>query len=407
MNTFENKRMHFLQNNTNLTDAYYSYANKELNRFIEEEISNSVSLKFSIDVKLACSLVVIFLGLIGHFLTILVYSKKINRTNSSHVYMLCLSLIDSIYLIVHIFEDTIPSIYGTYQAFLEPIWLSNLLKHLNVIHKNDLGCRFISFLRNMLRLVSAFLILVFTIQRFLVVHFPLKSSFKSNKSAWSTFKVIFWIGLLSNFWTLYIFELQSKDEKFLCDVKKDWYMGYFLINLVYTILIIFLPTLLIFVFNILIVIRTIKEDAKRKKTTKTELENPDITAKKSRSTSTFSEQTKKRRFGIQNETQIHLNVAQKIDVKAKKFKYSIRTTRTLMLISCSFAILNVPYLIAWFKLFNAMVQNQVDTSTKHEIFSNLQITELFNLVNYASNFFLYCISGSDFRRKLKNFILRK
>jgi len=204
-----------------------------------------------------------------------------------------------------------------------------------------------------------------------------------------------------------MFELQLKDEKFLCDVKKDWYMRYFLINLVYTILIIFLPTLLIFVFNILIVIRTIKEDAKRKKTTKTELENPDITAKKSRSTSTFSEQTKKRRFGIQYETQIHLNVAQKIDVKAKKFKYSIRTTRTLMLISCSFAILNVPYLIAWFKLFNAMVQNQVDTSTKHEIFSNLQITELFNLVNYASNFFLYCISGSDFRRKLKNFILRK
>lgn len=43
----------------------------------------------------------VFAGLIGHFLTVLVYSKKKWRKNSGNIYILCLAFFDSLFLITH------------------------------------------------------------------------------------------------------------------------------------------------------------------------------------------------------------------------------------------------------------------------------------------------------------------
>ena len=191
--------MFLFNNDSNQTGHYYNYlANNELNELIDEVSPDSAPLEISLNFKLICTVLVVALGLFGHFLTILVYSKKLNRTNSSHVYMLCLALIDSSFLVVHIFEDTIPTAYSTYNASLDAVWFTDLLKLLNIVHKNDLACRFISYMRNVLRLVSAFLILVLTFQRFFIVYFPLHNRFKSKTSAWSTFMIICWIGFFTS-----------------------------------------------------------------------------------------------------------------------------------------------------------------------------------------------------------------
>lgn len=47
---------------------------------------------------------IVIVGLIGHFLTIFVYSQQRFRINSSNVYLLCLSFIDGTFLIIHFFE---------------------------------------------------------------------------------------------------------------------------------------------------------------------------------------------------------------------------------------------------------------------------------------------------------------
>ena len=48
------------------------------------------------------SVIVSFVGFIGHFLIILVFSQKKFRTNSCNVYLLCLALNDSMFLIIHV-----------------------------------------------------------------------------------------------------------------------------------------------------------------------------------------------------------------------------------------------------------------------------------------------------------------
>ena len=57
---------------------------------------------------------IVIIGLCGHFLTILVYSKKRFRLNSSQIFLLCLAINDSLFLIVHFFEDTNRSIHEAY-----------------------------------------------------------------------------------------------------------------------------------------------------------------------------------------------------------------------------------------------------------------------------------------------------
>jgi hypothetical protein len=55
-------------------------------------------------INLFASFVVILLGLLGNCVTIFVLAQKKYRVNSSHVYFLCLSINDALFLIVHFFE---------------------------------------------------------------------------------------------------------------------------------------------------------------------------------------------------------------------------------------------------------------------------------------------------------------
>ena len=97
--------MFIFLNNPDMTDQEYNSTTddsiREETSFMEESLSQLNMLRAGI---------MVILGLIGHCLTVMVYSKRINRTNSSHVYMLCLALVDSSFLLIHIFEDTIPTI---------------------------------------------------------------------------------------------------------------------------------------------------------------------------------------------------------------------------------------------------------------------------------------------------------
>jgi hypothetical protein len=61
-------------------------------------------LEFSRIINVYATLVIIIIGLIGHSMTLLMYSKKRFRSNSSNIYLLCLAVIDGSFLILHFFE---------------------------------------------------------------------------------------------------------------------------------------------------------------------------------------------------------------------------------------------------------------------------------------------------------------
>ncbi|CAM4876746.1 unnamed protein product [Rotaria socialis] len=70
-----------------------------------------------------------------------------------------------------------------------------------------------------------------------------------------------------------------------------------------------------------------------------------------------------------------------------------RVTATLLLVSCSFLLLNSPYCAVW-------IANYVHGFKNSTLKSIKEITELFMLTNFCINFLLYCVSGKVFRSEL-------
>lgn len=70
-----------------------------------------------------------------------------------------------------------------------------------------------------------------------------------------------------------------------------------------------------------------------------------------------------------------------------------RVTVTLLLVSCSFLLLNSPYCIIW-------IINYIHGFSNSKLKSIKELTELFMLTNFCINFILYCLSGKIFRTEL-------
>ena len=130
-------------------------------------------------INILCTFIIACFGILGHVLTIFVYSRKKFNKNSSHVYLYCLAINDSIFLVIHFFEDTVRSLQNVFQ---QPI--SNLdnfkqfFKFLNITDKCSLTCIVINYLRYYLRFSSAYIIIAFTVQRLIIIDSPLKNRFK-------------------------------------------------------------------------------------------------------------------------------------------------------------------------------------------------------------------------------------
>jgi hypothetical protein len=309
------------------------------------------------------TVIIITVGLFGNFLIIFVYSKKKFRLNSNCIYLLFLSANDSLFLIIHFFEDTIRTINDTYSNI-------QIIEYFNFVDKYDLICRLTNYLRNTLRLISAYVIVAFTIQRLLIVYKPLTGKFKTKKSAFYTCSLIAASSCLLNIWTFFVFILKADEETyFYCDVNRDFTNIYFYINSIYTIFLMFLPIIIIFLSNVLIIIQTFRKENRRKR---------------------FKSLTYRNR---------QINDPENQQYQTKKI------TKTLLLVSFSYSILNLPYLIIWGLFFTEMIKNDYEmTEFKNLLFSILQIAELFNILNYGIHFFVYSISGTLFRSQLKQSI---
>ena len=92
----------------------------------------------------------------------------------------------------------------------------------------------------------------------------------------------------------------------------------------------------------------------------------------------------------------------------RKLRQTSRTTFILILISFSFLLLNLPYLISWTFYYLHEKYQVFNSSPLHDkLFFNMLVTctEIFHVFNYCINFLLYCISSKIFRQDLKSMIL--
>lgn len=128
------------------------------------------------------------LGIVGNVLSILIFLSPRYRRQSSHFYLLSLALSDLCFLIINLIEDTFRNHNQLYQS------------RINVLDRSPLlVCISVQYARNVTRLLSSWIIVSFTIERLLVVFYPLKRAIICRrKIARFVVSILFVLSLLSN-----------------------------------------------------------------------------------------------------------------------------------------------------------------------------------------------------------------
>ena len=199
---------------------------------------SSELLEQSTRYNLIVTFTVLILGLIGNYLIVFVFAQKKNRINSSHVFLFCLALNDNFFLKVHLFENVIRTYQNfysistsSYSSFM--FSFNQFIRLINIIERYEVACRLVNYLRYVLRLISSLIIVAFTLQRLIIVSYPLKTKFKSKPFAWKTVGVILIISLLVNVWTLFLFEIKYMFDSSFCEIKNEWKSEYMKITFIY------------------------------------------------------------------------------------------------------------------------------------------------------------------------------
>lgn len=332
-------------------------------------------LQFTHKVNINTSIAVITVGLLGNLIIKIVFFKKKFQINSSHIYLLSSTISDSLYLLIQLFEDTVASFCNLYS--LNNSFIVNIL---NIANYNHLTCQSISYLRYLLRFISSYIVVLFTIQRLYMVSKPLSIRFKSIKSAWQTVGMITLISLVINLWVPFIFQINTNESNdHYCDINKEFKREYFILNLVYIWIVMLIPMIIILICNLVIMVKTCENNSKKKK--------------KELNKSSFTKVSSNTIYEAR-----HM-----INRKSINFEKSTpKLTCILMAISFSFVFLNLPYLILWTIYFYQIGFYQIDTASKNYLFALLHIAEIFYFINYGLNFFIICVTESFFRNKLKN-----
>jgi len=241
----------------------------------------------------------------------------------------------------------------------------------------------------------------------MVVVSPLAAKSQTKKKAWT---IISWIGTFSvlfNLWVLFFFEIRTDESKKFCDVHKTWENEYFIMAVIYIGLTVGLPILIIFVSNSIIAYKTMKAEADRPKTKNFELipiKKEAITRKLRKSIIGTAKATHKREsiYSENNSNYISLTLATHGSTRLKPNKQSKRVAQILSMISITFAIFNLPYLITWSVFYQNIIFRRVENETVHNyLYAAVELAEIFYVLHYSMLFFLYCFTGSKFRNQLK------
>ena len=161
-----------------------------------------------------------------------------------------------------------------------------------------------------------------------------------------------------------------------------------------------LPMILILICNISIIIKTIKNEKIRMKLqNKKKLKKKNLTANKFPSQTTLNigrQKTIKTRPFYLADTQLIIKNTKLPKNSAKKL------TIILLIISFSFFVLNLPYLLFWVICFYESAYTFMNFSGKNYSYGVLYVTEMIYLINYSIKFYIYCSSSNLYQNQLKS-----
>lgn len=382
----------------NISDTDFIIENIKINAALQ---STKHYLDISRIVNLNISIVFIFIGLIGNFLIQIVFFHKRFRSNPNHIYLLCSAINDNLFLMIHLFEDTVRTYKEVYSVDDDNL----IVNYLTTLIKYDFTCRTVHFLRNILRFISSYIIVAFTIQRLYIVYKPLSIFFSSKSSAWKIVAKIILVSIIVNLWVPFVFQINIGDSnEQYCDIDKQLKKVYFILNIAYLTLVVCIPMFIIIICNLFIIVKTYKSRLLRKQLQ---------VISRSSSIHSKSKRTMKRSMwsSFKSETEAttvrlkpyYWTLEQMIKKRDKNFeKSAAKLTVMLLAISFSFVVLNLLYLIGWSLVFYKVIYHHLHIMSGIYLFIALQVSETSYLLNYGLKFFIFCVTEPSFRNKLRN-----
>ena len=163
------------------------------------------------------SFVLTTLGIVGNILSILIFLSPRYRRQSSHFYLLSLASCDLCFLMINLVEDTFRNHNDIYHSRI------NMLDR-----SSSLVCIFVQYARNVTRLLSSWIVVSFTIERLLVVFYPLKRAIICRrKMARFVLLVLFLTSLLININVPFHYGIinlptDSGEDETICDILTQY-----------------------------------------------------------------------------------------------------------------------------------------------------------------------------------------
>lgn len=296
----------------------------------------------------------VIIGGIGNLVSFFVYLQKKYRSKVAPVYILSLSVIDTVNLFLGLLQYWI--LFNFYQSSI-----------------TKTHCNFMFFVVNFVGNYAHWCVVAFTIDRFLAVCFPFwTKTHQTVNRAWLAVAAIGLIAALKNIHYIWTsdFVYDSKTNIAACGFglldKDKWILHYQIFEIVISSI---FPFVIIIILNTAIVIKMHRDG-------------------------NFSKQ-------YRNTSRIKTNSSENRDSDIeipKRYLFDYGLTISLLLVSTVFIVLITPLLIL--RLHHASKHTSMSAHEKATYEMRYQLFHKLWYANNAVNFFLYSLSGRTFRKDL-------
>ena len=228
------------------------------------------------------------------------------------------------------------------------------------------------YFRHTLRFAAHWIVVAFTLERLIVVYFPLQTSVLCNpRIARRICIIILVISFLLPFYSFIMADVSVREKHlYECDIMNKFKRTYFYLTVIYGNLTLTCPILIVCIVNTLTVRQLLRAEYLRKQQQQQQVN-----------------QTKKLYYA--NNDYVNMIVKNQLE--------NDKVTWMLVVISITFGILNFPYFIFWLVICIMRVSGKTPSAY---IESGKMIAEVFYLLHYSLYFFLYVISRRSFRKVL-------
>lgn len=311
-----------------------------------------------------CVPVIVVVGLFGNTLTLLVFSAKSMKTSACSVFLASLALVDSTFLLCLLIT-----------------WADG---EIQVILSCNTTCQLLIFMTYVTSFLSVWFIVGFTCERFIAICFPLKCHYVC-----SVFREKIIVGLLTltafamynfSFWTT---GMQQWGPTMRCSHKIEYFEFLNVITWIDTFLTMVVPFLLVVTMNSFVIRVVMKCALSENSTGKNDRLRRMASMTRLLSTNTTTRTANRVKFRV----------------GAQRQNPQFRVTRTLLFVSSTFLVLNLPS--HSIRLYNLISSVASDNPTVTEQFYFLQeLTLMFYYSTFSCNFFLYTLFGRNFKKSL-------